>query len=423
MIDDRDKNDFPSPDQVYIMVKELIMSNAEKKQKSLICRKLYADVISTIFSFIQFDHIMLQARRVSKLWYDVHFMPTSYPIVTIEQEMKVDNDTAIHWCRQYFSHRVYPISIVLTSIRIPYALILERDDELLDTMMTKSGGVYHVDKRDVLLPIVYACLSGTDKSVEILVKHGCDVNDVHNNFSQPPLAYVRNIHQLHLLIEVGADINYIVNGRSIFSALVKRHEFDIALELLTAPDLVIREEFLDSAIIYGNATIINAVLGRGINVNCIIDGFPAIFRCLMIGNTNPVEKLMTMVARGANINTQGLLHIAVLNNHIDAINYLVEHNINPNVVGVGGVTPLFVAKTVDAAAILVEHGANVNAVDQRGFTPLFNAIEYGINVVVYLVEHGADKTVVSFDGSTLYDMLIYVEDRIERDAIKMLLDM
>jgi ankyrin repeat protein len=59
-----------------------------------------------------------------------------------------------------------------------------------------------------------------------------------------------------------------------------------------------------------------------------------------------------------------------------------------------------------AVRFLVEEmGADVNARDANGYTALHHAASRGdVEMILYLVEHGADVTVVSRKGETAADM-------------------
>jgi len=55
--------------------------------------------------------------------------------------------------------------------------------------------------------------------------------------------------------------------------------------------------------------------------------------------------------------------------------------------------------------LVEEHGADVNARDHNGFTPLHHAAARGDNeLILYLVEKGADVTAVARRGQTTVDM-------------------
>jgi len=55
--------------------------------------------------------------------------------------------------------------------------------------------------------------------------------------------------------------------------------------------------------------------------------------------------------------------------------------------------------------LVEEHGADVNARDLNGYSPLHHAAARGDNeLILYLIEHGADPTVVSRRGQTTADM-------------------
>jgi len=56
---------------------------------------------------------------------------------------------------------------------------------------------------------------------------------------------------------------------------------------------------------------------------------------------------------------------------------------------------------IEVVAWLVEHGADVNAAAKDGWTVLHSAASNGIEVVAWLVEHGADVKAADKDGQTV----------------------
>ncbi len=57
--------------------------------------------------------------------------------------------------------------------------------------------------------------------------------------------------------------------------------------------------------------------------------------------------------------------------------------------------------------VLVAHQADVNAAQHGGWTPLHQAAAHGINdLVEFLLEHGADRSLKSEDGRTAADMAL-----------------
>ena len=67
-----------------------------------------------------------------------------------------------------------------------------------------------------------------------------------------------------------------------------------------------------------------------------------------------------------------------------------------------------------AVRYLVELGADVNARDHSGYSPVHHAAARGDNgLILFLVEHGADVTLVSRRGQTTVDMANGPVERIQ----------
>ena len=381
--------------------------------------KLYVDVVSTILSYLHFDHMMLQARRVSKLWYDAHFLPTSYPVVDIHLGTKVHERrfirTFIGWCRRYFSHS-YVRLIRPLSDNILYDIVKLHYDKSLAIVASKYENINQPNKHEGLSLIKCALLYGSDRSVEILIKNGCNIyGDEDDDDDLPPLAVVQNINQLHLLIDAGSDINYSDEDGGIFEMMVAKRKHDIALEFLKTPGLEMRDQYLTVTLVYGNAVLVEAVLNIGHHdVNRIEDDDPVIFKCFR-NRVDPLDVFKTMVKHGASITHRGLLHSAVRHNCIPIVGYMVFDLFDVNETDDHGCTPLFYAKSVEAATLLMEFGADVNARDPAGHTPLFSVTLHSSATAKYLTNEGADKMVVDDYGNTIDMYINDMDDNVEGD--------
>jgi ankyrin repeat protein len=173
--------------------------------------------------------------------------------------------------------------------------------------------------------------------------------------------------------------------------------------------------------------------------------FPALWVEAGDGDTDKVRQLLLA---GANVEERGWvddnpytpLQIAVLQNHTDVVQLLLEHGADVSATYGRGCTPLHeaacfghaeVAKVLlengadvlatydsgltplhqaaqnaeaEVAKVLLQNGADVSAKNDRGWTPLHWAVVNGHAVVVrVLIEHGANILAENNDGETPVD--------------------
>lgn len=90
------------------------------------------------------------------------------------------------------------------------------------------------------------------------------------------------------------------------------------------------------------------------------------------------------------------LHLASQMGHLHIVKYLLENGADPNAIGNGGKTPIFVAsyknspqKHLEIVQILLEYEANINFRDSEGGTPLHYIQDRKSEIARYLIDHGA----------------------------------
>ncbi len=100
------------------------------------------------------------------------------------------------------------------------------------------------------------------------------------------------------------------------------------------------------------------------------------------------------------------LHIAAVNNQLDAAVFLIEHGTDVNAKDKnGGFTALDLALSsyhyIDMMRLLIDRGANVNTASSQGITPLHEAAMRGQkNAIDLLVARGADVNARDEKGNT-----------------------
>jgi ankyrin repeat protein len=113
-----------------------------------------------------------------------------------------------------------------------------------------------------------------------------------------------------------------------------------------------------------------------------------------------LARLQELVEAGEDLNAEDIfgtaLHLAALNNNVDAARLLIDAGTDVNLPQRGGgqQTALYIAAqrgSVEVVTILIEAGADVEARSEYGFTPLHGAASADqVDVVKLLIEAGAD---------------------------------
>ena len=133
-------------------------------------------------------------------------------------------------------------------------------------------------------------------------------------------------------------------------------------------------------------------------------------------STTIKDKLDEFVRNGGDINAQfgrnkdTYLMFYIVSNNVDIATILVEHpNINVNIRDTAGSTALNLAVSepdmLPVIKLLIGRGANIDNADTMGETPLMLAtLSDNKEIVEFLVDSGADKTLKNKRGQTAYDI-------------------
>jgi len=220
------------------------------------------------------------------------------------------------------------------------------------------------DQGDGLTPLGWAAVWGSNKTAELLIARGADVNAGGRNRNTPlhVAAYNGQKETVVLLLGKGANVNAMTKAG--WTPLHK------ALEWLALP--YISKEASPSRIAAAG-DIMELLIAKGADVNASVQGIMPIHWAAASGQKGFVERL---VVKDADVNARS------------AANY----------------TPLFFAAQADRAAVaewLIAHGAEVDTSIKSGETPLWIAASDGsADAVKVLLDHGADVRSKNKDGST-----------------------
>ena len=122
----------------------------------------------------------------------------------------------------------------------------------------------------------------------------------------------------------------------------------------------------------------------------------SIHKAAMRGNIEAVKQHLDTgtdvnIARAGEQRGETALHFATTQEHKEIVELLIANSANVNAKNFSDITPLHWVKSKEIAEILVANGANVNARrwGSKGRTPLDNAMSKSIELMKFLLKHGA----------------------------------
>jgi len=261
-----------------------------------------------------------------------------------------------------------------------------------------------------------AVLMRDTQRVEWLIVHGADVNQ-KDEYGDTPLhcaAAQGRARIANLLIAHGADIN--VGGRDGKTPL---HQTVTWGQKAFAELLISKGANPNCADRYGQTPIQRAF---ETNQKGVVEWLAAagadmtIHLAAYLGDTNRIKGFVEQQADAVRAEQGGFtpLHIAAQNGHREAVEFLISHGADVNVLvlkganvnakGFDGGTPLHqAAQSGDdkLAALFLAHDAEVDERDAEGNTPLHGAARQDHKVTLQLLlAHGADVSARNWRGMT-----------------------
>ncbi|XP_015189072.1 PREDICTED: ankyrin-3-like [Polistes dominula] len=207
--------------------------------------------------------------------------------------------------------------------------------------LIKNGANINATEHDGRTPL---CLlvkhTGTPEMIKFLVENGAYLKNTGGGSPLYWAIYTRNIQLQTLLIELGTDVNGIIDSHDDFKApLHLTHDVSVA----------------------------KLLIDKGANVN-IKDRYG----CTPLHSVYKISVVKCLVENGADIHAKNddgetPLH---RNSNFPIVKYLIEKGADVNISNKDGYTPLHFAKNVIIARHLIEHGANIKAVTKDGETVL-----------------------------------------------------
>lgn len=247
--------------------------------------------------------------------------------------------------------------------------------------LIEHGADINATERDGRTPL---CLlvkhGGTSEMVTFFVKNGADLNNKGGGSPLYWAIYMRDIRLQTLLIELGTDVNGVIDSYD-----------DLKAPLHLAHDLSVAKLLIDK--------------GANVNITNKFNSTPLHYAIYL-----PIVKCL--VENGADINAKNNegntpLHTSF---NFPIVEYLVEKNVDINIPNFKGYTPLHFVKNVIVAEYLIEQGADIKAVTKDGKSVLHSIVELNIyydinftelsNLIYFLIEKGINIDITDNNGNT-----------------------
>ena len=280
--------------------------------------------------------------------------------------------------------------------------------EILSCLIGSGADVNGVNKVKHT-PLMIAAKRGHLNALTLLIKHGAHDVDLQDSDGYTALHYAVygsdiSCEILSCLIGIGADVNARTNNG-------------------VTPLMIAAEE--------GHINAVTSLVKCGANVDLQDkDGQTALDHALY-GSDVSSDILSCLIGSGADVNARRNnrgtpLMIAAENGHINAVTTLVKCGANVDLQDEDGQTALHYAMSspedsiCEVLSCLIKNGADVNAHAFHNETPLMLASCRGpVDVVTFLIEHGADVKLQDKDGDTA----LHYAARFSPNIVKKLLNL
>ena len=299
--------------------------------------------------------------------------------------------------------------------------------DMMKSLVARRSSTYRLST-EMHGAVITAAGQGHTDIVEFLLNQGASIHSSHSNSlrmgsgSEPIVAWqltsplhaataFSHLNTVKLLVERGADVNVQdKHGKTALQIAATEGSSDIVEILLDY------HADLNIAGRHGGALHLAARQGHDdiakqlIDKKAILDlrAQSELTPLHVVARKGHVKVVKLLCTRGANMNHQTSsgrtpLYIAAENGHLDTAAYLIGEGADINLQTTYGKAALHIAIAnchSEIASMLIHAGATLNPTVQ-GLTPLHLAATSGIpELVVPLIQAGADRDALSHDGST-----------------------
>ncbi len=267
---------------------------------------------------------------------------------------------------------------------------------ILMTLLDNGASFSECDNRKNNV-LHYACQSGSDELVEYILRHIL-ITDARNIYGQTPLhlaAMNCTVKTLSALLNSGFNLNLKdENGKTPYDYAIENEKPE------NADYLESYENSSEYRTKYSRYKIHRAVCNNNIhylfekinssNVNEYdYFGKSAMYYAIVLGYPKIVELLYK---KGANIdkvdeNNHSALLIATYSENVEIIKYLLIHGADPNEIYYNRsyLYRAIIRNNLELVTLLVEYGANVNYVDNHHRTVYSYAMEYADDSIIEIL--------------------------------------
>ncbi len=285
------------------------------------------------------------------------------------------------------------------------------DDEEDMNYLLSIGMDIHVLSESALINV---CKEGSINKIKYLVKKGANI---HIEKEKPLIiSCIKGcLDIVKYLVEQGADI-HVDNNNPLRVACIYGH-LDIVKYLTDEKELYINtyKHFFHAACTYGHLDIVKYLVEKGlytfINNDTVLNLYQnnyfdilkylinikkcdyndIIYKSCGDGNLDMVKYLVEEQGLDIHMENERILYIACCNNNLDIVKYLVKHGAKIYKKRKPIICDVCKSNNLDVLKYLVEE--RKYSIHMGNDLPLRNACKYGyynLDVVKYLVEHGAD---------------------------------
>ncbi|GFX74022.1 ankyrin-1 [Trichonephila clavipes] len=346
--------------------------------------------------------ILIRNGAVINIWNNMHVSPL---FLTIENgnfeiiEFLIAEGADIN-LTNYLGHKALHFSI------------LYRKKEVLEYLIQKGENVN--DPCDGLTPLQFAVQNNDFEMAQVLINNGAEIDADSDSGLTPLCLAVRNNNKeiVKILLKYGADINakkslplssaILFGLNNIAAILLENEETDIHYRGIDGNSL------LHIASKQGNCFIVETLLARGADANAITlqNGISPLHCAADAGYVEIVKILLKSKAKINAVSNDGLtpLHLAALKGHTSVVKLLLENEANAKITDNENRNSVEIAVAngnVEVAKFLLQEKIfHINDKGNCGFSLLHIAAQEGnLNVVKYLIDHGADVNSENDAGS------------------------